>query len=108
MNVHMKCMIALCIDKQMDSPIGLPKLASLSAHGFTLKFWVAIIGRCEGQDDMGGYLHPHIESRILRVYTHMYTADVIDKEIDFHTPKNSTSLLAFGSIFERFLGNRCR
>jgi hypothetical protein len=46
-------MSALCIDEQMDSPIGLPKLASLSAHGFILKFWVTIIDRCEGRDDTG-------------------------------------------------------
>ena len=47
----------------------------------------------------GECLHPYIELRTLRVYTHMYTADFIDKEIDFHTTKNSTSLSAFGSIF---------
>ena len=101
-------MSALCIDKQMDSHIGLPKWVSLLAHGFILKPRVTVIGQCEGRDDMGRYLHPHIESRILRVYTHMYTANFIDKEIDFHTTKNSTSLSAFGSIFERFLGNRCQ
>ena len=35
----------------------------------------------------------------------MYVHDrLIDEEIDFHTTKNSTSLSAFDSIFERFLG----
>ena len=43
--VCMVCMNAMCIDKQMDFPIGLPKLASLSADGFILTFWVTIIGR---------------------------------------------------------------
>ena len=51
--VCMVCMNAICIDKQMDSPIGLPKLGSLSAHGFTLEFWVTIIGQCEDWDDTG-------------------------------------------------------
>ena len=107
--VCMVCMSAICIGNQMDSPIGLPKLASLSTHGFTLKFWVAIIGRCEGQDDMGGYLHPHIESGTLRVYVYVHDGyKLINKEIDPHITKNLTSLSAFGSILKNFLGNRCR
>ena len=44
--VRMVCMYAICVDEQIDSPIGLPKLASLSAYGFILAFWVTIIGRC--------------------------------------------------------------
>jgi hypothetical protein len=35
------------------------------------------------------------------VYVH---GRLINEEIDFHTTKNSTSLSAFGFIFERFLG----
>ena len=34
----------------------------------------------------------------------MYTADFINKEIDFHTTKNLTSLSAFGSIFWKIFG----
>jgi hypothetical protein len=44
--VCMVCMNAICTGKQMDFPIGLPKLASLLAHGFILKFWATVIGRC--------------------------------------------------------------
>jgi hypothetical protein len=54
------------------SSLGCQKLASLSAHGFILKFWVTIIGRCEGQDDMGGYLHPHLELETLKVYMYVH------------------------------------
>ena len=58
---------------------------------------------------MGKYLHPYIESGTLRVYVYVHDGHgCVNKEIDFHTLKNSTSLLAFGSIFERFLENRCR
>ena len=35
--VCMVCMNAICANKWMDFPIGLPKLASLSAYGFILK-----------------------------------------------------------------------
>jgi hypothetical protein len=59
----------------MGSRIGLSKWASLSAHSFILKPWVTVIGRCEGQDDMGRYLHPHIELETLEVNVCMYTAD---------------------------------
>ena len=55
--VCMVCMNTICIDDQMDSPIRLPKLASFSAHGFILKFWVTIVGRCEGRDDTGRCLY---------------------------------------------------
>jgi hypothetical protein len=50
--------------------------------------------------DMGEYLHPHIELETLRVYDGMY--GLINKEIDFHITKNSTSLSAFGSILKDF------
>jgi hypothetical protein len=80
-------MSAICIGKQMDSPIGLPKLASLSAHGFTLKFWVTIISRCEGQDDMGGYLHPHLELETLKVYMYVHDGQV-NEEMDSHITEN--------------------
>jgi hypothetical protein len=36
--------------------IGLPKLASLSAHGFILKFWVTNINQYEGRDDTKRHL----------------------------------------------------
>jgi hypothetical protein len=60
-------------------------------------------------DAMGKHLHPYIESRTLRVnmYVH-YGYRLINKEIDSHITKNLTSLLAFGSILEKFSGNRCR
>jgi hypothetical protein len=65
--VCMVCMSALCIDEQMDSPIGLPKLANLSAHGFTLKFWVTIIDRYEGRDDIGSVITPFLPTGFSRV-----------------------------------------
>ena len=70
----------------MDSHIGLLKLVSLSAHGFILKPWVTVIGRCEGRADMGGYLHPHIELKTLRVYVYDSYRH-INEEMDFHTIK---------------------
>ena len=57
------CVSARGINKQMDSHIGLQKWASLLAHGFVLKPWVTVISRCEGRDDMGRYLYPHIGLR---------------------------------------------
>ena len=85
----------------MDSHIGLPRLVSLSAHGFILKPWVTVIGRCEGQDDMGGYLCPYTELETLKVYVYIHDG-LINKEIDFHTTKNSTSLSALDSILKDF------
>jgi hypothetical protein len=86
----------------MDSHIGLPKLASLPAHGFILKPWVTVIDRCEGRANHGWIsTSPHRvgSSRGLRVYVH---GRLINKEIDFHTTKNSTSLSALGSILKDF------
>ena len=91
-------MNAMCIDKQTDSPIGLPKLASLSAYGFILAFWVTIIGRC-GITQLD--IHKVKDSCI-------YMVVLFNKEIGFHTTTNLTGLSALGSIFERFLGNRCQ
>ena len=48
----------------MDFPIGLPKLANLSAHGFTLEFWAIIIGRYEGRDDTGRCLYIKLRTRV--------------------------------------------
>ena len=54
---------------------------------------------------MGGYLHPHIESGTLRVYVYVHDGyKLINKEIDPHITKTSTSLLALGSILKDFLG----
>ena len=105
--VCMVCMSAICTDEQMDFPIGLPELASLSAHGFILKFWVTIIGRCKGRDDMGGYLHLHIELETLRVYMYVHDGQV-NEEMDSHI-----RLPKFGELFgSRFhfetQGNRHR
>jgi hypothetical protein len=58
-------------------------------------------------DAMGKHLHPYIESGTLRVNMYVHNR-LIDKEIGFHTSKNLTSLSAFGSILEKFSGNRCR
>jgi hypothetical protein len=89
----------------MDSHIGLPRLASLSTHSFILKLWVTIIGRCEGRDDMGGYLYPHIELETLRVYVYVHDGyRRINKKIDFHITKNSTSLQVLSSILKKILG----
>ena len=79
MHAHVICMSALCIDKYADSHIGLPRLASLSAHSFILKLWVTVIGRCEGRDDMGGYLHPHIELETLGVNMCIYIVDSLTR-----------------------------
>ena len=62
-------------------------LASLSAHGFILKLRVTVIGRCEGCDDMGGYLHPHIELETLRVYMYVHDGQV-NEEMDSHITEN--------------------
>jgi hypothetical protein len=53
-------------------------------------------------DTMGKHLHPYIESRTLRVYVYVhYDYGILNKEIDFHITKNSTSLSALGSILEK-------
>ena len=83
----MVCMNAMCIDKQTDFPIGLPKLASLSADGFILTFWVTIIGRC-GMTQV---------DRVKDLC--MYMTALFNKEIGFHTTMNLTGLSAPGSIF---------
>ena len=87
MHAYMICMGAWCIDKQMDSHIGLPKLASLSTNGFILKLRVTVIGRCEGRDDMGGYLHSHIELETLWVYMYVHDGQV-NEEMDSRITEN--------------------
>jgi hypothetical protein len=69
--------------------IGLPRLASLSAYGFILKFWVTNINQYEGRDDMNRHL----------MYVH---SRFVNEEIGFHTIGNSTSLSALGSILKDF------
>ena len=51
-------------------------------------------------DTMGKHLYPYIESRTLRVHVYVhYGYGFLNKEIDLHITKNSTSLSALGSIF---------
>ena len=99
--VCMVCMNAICIDEQMDFPIGLPKLAGLSAHGFTLKFWVTIIGRCEGRDDIGRCLYIKLRTCVC-TWRSRQQRNRLSYYHKFDGP--------FGARFhfERFLENRCQ
>jgi hypothetical protein len=50
------------------------------------------------------HLYPYINFRTLRVHVYVhYGYGLLNKEIDLHITKNSTSLSVLGSIFERFL-----
>jgi hypothetical protein len=76
----MMCMIALCINKYMDSNIGLPTFYELLGSWFRFEnffgepslVYVRVILIVEA-NKMGEYLHPHIELETLRVYMCMYT-----------------------------------
>ena len=77
----------ICISKQTDSHIGLPRFGEPFGSQFILKLRVTVIGRCEGRDDMGGYLHPHIELDTLRVYMYVHDGQV-NEEMDSHITEN--------------------
>jgi hypothetical protein len=47
-------MNAICIDKWMGFPIGLPEIGE--PFGSWLYFWVTNINQYEGQDDTNGHL----------------------------------------------------
>ena len=65
---------------------------------------VRVILLVEG-DIMGEYLHPYIESGALRVlYVYVLWLQTHQRRDGLSHYQNSTSLLAFDSIFERFLG----
>jgi hypothetical protein len=66
---------------------GYRNLASFSAHGFILKLRVTVISQCEGRDDMGGYLHPHIELETLTVYMYVHDGQV-NEEMDSRITEN--------------------
>ena len=101
MHVHLICMSAWCIDKQMGSRIKLSKWASLLAHGFTLKPWVTIIGRCEGRDDIGRCLYIKLRTCVCTWRSHQQR-NRFSHHQKFDGP--------FGARFhfERFLENRCQ